>query len=269
MALFSQKGYYSLIQYCPDRTRMETANVGVLLFSPGWSFLDIRLTSSFARIKGFFRGTDFDAKRLQATLESFRQRIEGARQQIRTEEDLVLFIGTRANEIVLTPPRPIKVGNPTEELDGLCQELFGRRSPEPQHKVPLIPELDSVFRRPSLQGRARFNVPVTVPLLGESRIIPYAFNNGAENLVCPEVLSRAEGHSLNKAERLALEGDLIQRHPENGHGRKVIVVLQVLSGETPEYLLDRVRDLLEEYKVRVVCMAALGEFANEVEASAH
>ena len=28
------KGYYSAIQYCPDRSRMEAANVGVMLLCP-------------------------------------------------------------------------------------------------------------------------------------------------------------------------------------------------------------------------------------------
>ena len=33
------KGYYSLIQYCPDLGRLEAANVGVLLFCPERGFL--------------------------------------------------------------------------------------------------------------------------------------------------------------------------------------------------------------------------------------
>lgn len=33
------KGYYSIIQYCPDLSRFEAANVGVLLFCPERAFL--------------------------------------------------------------------------------------------------------------------------------------------------------------------------------------------------------------------------------------
>ena len=35
-------GYYSVIQYCPDRSRLEAANVGVLLFVPAGGYLRAR-----------------------------------------------------------------------------------------------------------------------------------------------------------------------------------------------------------------------------------
>lgn len=38
----TSKGYYSLVQYCPDRSRMESANLGVVLFCPDLDFLDVK-----------------------------------------------------------------------------------------------------------------------------------------------------------------------------------------------------------------------------------
>ena len=33
------RGYYCIIQYCPDLGRLEAANIGVLLFCPDRGFL--------------------------------------------------------------------------------------------------------------------------------------------------------------------------------------------------------------------------------------
>jgi len=36
------KGYYSIIQYCPDPSRLEAVNIGVALFCPELRFLRAR-----------------------------------------------------------------------------------------------------------------------------------------------------------------------------------------------------------------------------------
>ncbi|HWB02533.1 MAG TPA: DUF3037 domain-containing protein [Verrucomicrobiales bacterium] len=46
-------GYYSLIQYCPDRRRMEAANIGVLLFCPAPHCLIARLPPNNDRFVTF------------------------------------------------------------------------------------------------------------------------------------------------------------------------------------------------------------------------
>jgi len=37
-------GYYSLVQYCPDPSRVEAANVGAILFCPTLPYLDVRMS---------------------------------------------------------------------------------------------------------------------------------------------------------------------------------------------------------------------------------
>ena len=44
------KGYFCLVQYCPDLARREVANVGVLLFSPEHDFLEARLVTGNQRV---------------------------------------------------------------------------------------------------------------------------------------------------------------------------------------------------------------------------
>lgn len=74
------KGYYSLVQYCPDVARQEAANVGVVLFCPELSFLEARLASSNHRLRRFF-GEEADQYRhlnaMKAALED-RLQVEAA-----------------------------------------------------------------------------------------------------------------------------------------------------------------------------------------------
>ena len=67
-----EKGYYSVIQYCPDLGRFEAANMGVLLFCPESGFLKSLMSGNNSRIIKFFgsegpigEGTSFhsDARR--------------------------------------------------------------------------------------------------------------------------------------------------------------------------------------------------------------
>ena len=45
----TEKGYYSLIQFCPDVSRLEAVNLGVILFCPGSAFLQALCRTSKVR----------------------------------------------------------------------------------------------------------------------------------------------------------------------------------------------------------------------------
>ena len=62
----TSKGYYSLVQYCPDLSRMEAANIGVLLFSPDRQFLQAKMTSDNSRIRQFFGSESNDWQRINS-----------------------------------------------------------------------------------------------------------------------------------------------------------------------------------------------------------
>jgi hypothetical protein len=249
---------------------METANVGVILFCPGWNFLDARLTTSYSRIATFFNRHDVDKASLGATLESFKQRLLKTKDQFKTKDDLNRFIETRANELILTQPRSIKVLKPHEEIEALYRELLGPREKIRQEKLPVLPALDAIFRRPTLHEKVMFNMEVTIPFLGHTVTVPYAYQNGTQNLVRPEIISSKEGHAMNQAEKLAIEGDLLRRHPdEKGHQRKLIVVIKPASQEPGDPVLRRIEGLLNEYHVRSLFPWDLDKFADEVEKTAH
>lgn len=119
------RGYYSLIQYCPDPSKAKSANVGVLLFCPALKFIEARTSAGNDRVRRFFGKDSFDPGRLRAAERAIESRLHVSREDFRTLEDLNSFIETRANELRITSPRPMKVLNPEADLDDLFAELVG------------------------------------------------------------------------------------------------------------------------------------------------
>jgi hypothetical protein len=107
-------GYYSLIQYCPDPSRLEAANVGVVLFCPAKNFLEVRTAHRNDRIRRLF-GRDKDWKQINAIKLSVERRLKTDRDQFQEAADLERFATTRANAMRLTPPRAVLVEDPAAE----------------------------------------------------------------------------------------------------------------------------------------------------------
>ncbi len=262
------RGYYSLIQYCPDLSKAESVNVGVLLFCPEVKFIGARTSSENTRVRRFFGTGTFDPARLQAAKKAIEARLRLCRDDFRTVDDLNRFIETRANELLITPPRPMKVLNPEADLDALFKELVGGRArQEPRH--PEFPELDRAFRKPRIADRVQFDQQVEVPVLGRDIHVPYAYRNGALNLVKPQKFPKAEGNAKETAMRLAIEGDLLFRYKaEDGTERKLIVV-SVVTQNHDEERETWIRQILGEYNTRLVSQSQVDEFIQEVQREAH
>lgn len=262
------RGYYSLIQHCPDLSKAESVNVGVLLFCPEAKFIDARTSSENSRVRKFFGSGTFDSVRLQAAKKALETRLRICRDDFRTVEDLNHFISTRANELLITAPRPMKVLNPEADLDALFQELVGGRARKEPSKSK-FPELDRAFRKPLLADRIKFNQRVEVPVLGFEIHVPYAYQNGALNLVKPQKFPKAQSDAKKTAMQLAMEGDLLSRHKaEDGTERKLIVVAFTNhnhDGEREAWI----RQILGEYHTRLVPQSQIDEFIHEVEKEAH
>ncbi len=220
----AEKGYYSLVQYCPDRSRQETANLGVLLFCPGLNFLKMKNTASVKRVRSFFRDQNFNPKSLMSAVYALESRVNLIAEKTWGMNELNDFIEKRANEIILTPLRPVKVKNPELALNRLFEELVQTGKPEKKEKNDIFQKVKNIFRSPELEGRVRFNVNIPVPLTDRTFKVPYAFHNGSLNLVKTETFSLQKGHAVTKAGSLIVPADLIQKHAdESGLKRKVII----------------------------------------------
>lgn len=265
----THKGYFSLIQYCPDLSRLEAANIGVVLFCPECRFLAAKTSAGNDRIARFFGRGSFDVERLNVAKRAFEDSLRNQIDGLRTLEDMQRFIDTRGNDLVLTSPRSIKVSQPDQDLAKLFTDLVGGRARREEHQ-PLYPPLHTAFQELSAQGRAVLNVPVIVPILGRTLKIPYSFRNGATNLVKPQVFTNEENPASNAAARLAVEGDLLRRHGQDEGGEKRLIVVPAFErGANQSGLRQRVLDVLREYSVETVMGEAIPQFIERVRQEAH
>ena len=117
------RGYYSIVQYCPDLARREVVNIGVVLFVGEKSYLRVRLCEHNRRVKQFF-GTDTDELNyLTDFKESFKKRIEFEQDRIDSLERFEHFASSRGNQLQLTHPALFKVGDCQSTLDELYERL--------------------------------------------------------------------------------------------------------------------------------------------------
>jgi hypothetical protein len=268
------KGYYSLIQFCPDASRLETVNVGVILLCPERGFLDARTCRAKKRVQQVF-GKKVDLKALDLAERAMESRVRGAREDVRSREDLAEFARLQANALMITAPRPMRVVDPEADLEALYKELVGgepqkrERRSEPEVKT----RIDEIFQRPSLKDRIVVKPQVTVPITDRRFPVPYAYQNGAFNLVRPEVFVADENNALGKAEKLMAEAAMIQRHTERtDNPQRVIVIPEVLDADPVRDttgLEAKIEAMFREFAIRVVKPEELDAFAQEVEREAH
>ena len=70
------KGYYSIIQYCPDLSRLEAANIGVLLFYPERQFLEARMERGHGRVQKLFGSEGHDWSRIESFKRTVDERLQ-------------------------------------------------------------------------------------------------------------------------------------------------------------------------------------------------
>lgn len=167
----------------------------------------------------------------------------------------------------LTSPRPMVVVDPKADLDQLFGELVGG-TVEKSKKATRLVVLDNVFHRLAREGRARLDVKIDVPVIHRPLLVPYAYRNGTLNFVMPHQFSRHQGHAIDSAVKLAVDGDLIRRHPFDGGLQNKLIVIPSFSGEDPE-LKSRVDELFSNYQVDVVPESEVSSFAERVAKEAH
>src|ERR1044071_9804995 len=101
------KGYYSILQFVPDLEKSEGANIGVVLFCPDKGYLKAQTSTGNDRVRRFFGPeTDLDLDRINAFKAAFEERLAFEASRINSQEDFLQFVNTRANQLLLTKPRP-------------------------------------------------------------------------------------------------------------------------------------------------------------------
>ncbi|MBZ0265248.1 DUF3037 domain-containing protein [bacterium] len=115
--------FYSVLQFCPDRARQESVNVGVVILCPAQKFLGLKTSESVDRLRLLFSHIDFDEKFFQLQLNTMENRIRSMRDDEKTKADFEHFIDSRAQDLVFTKLRRLFTETPVSEVDKLFEEL--------------------------------------------------------------------------------------------------------------------------------------------------
>jgi hypothetical protein len=113
------KCHYSLVQFCPDPSRLEGINIGVLLYCSGTGELRLRLSKHNRRVAQCFGHRDL--RFLQRAKKALDEALK--REKFSSIAELQLFMGRMANAIQLTPLRPTKIVDIEEDLNALFSRL--------------------------------------------------------------------------------------------------------------------------------------------------
>jgi len=268
----SQRAFYSVVQYCPDRFRSETVNVGLVLYREEPRFLRARIIDNHRRAKRAFGVSGKTLATLRLSEQNLLYRLNERGEDIATLDDLKAFIATRANDLRLTEPRLSVVSDIDADFARLFRQLAtdegtaALANESPAEVLP--PSLGEVFYR--LQRAQKIWQPgiITVPIYKRKLEIPYAYQNGVVNLVKPHVFP-ATRRSETQAATLAVNGDLIRKHPIDGEKHQLIVVSTQETPEQAREVSEHVEPLFKEYGVRLIRPQDADAFAKEVEQSAH
>lgn len=262
------RALYSVVQYVPDDSRAEAANVGVVLYVPSRRWLEVRVSPSLERVRQFFHPGRQELRRIELALEGFKHRMEIARGEFTEESDLTQFAAARADAVRLSVPRLVMVEEPPSELEALYTELVGDREralAAAMHAQMLPPRVAEVFGRLEAQRKVWRPGKITLPTVGRPFEVPIAFQNGRVNYVRPESLA-AGGKLDDRMARLGFNGQLIYRHPiDDKQGQLVVLSADPEADPAAE---QRFGQALAEFSVTFVPNAQADAFAEEVERTA-
>ncbi len=260
------KGYYSLVQYCPDVARLEAANVGVVLLCPEVGFLDVKLIAGNARVRKFFGEEADDYRHLNQMKTALSERLKVDRTGLLSLDALGHFIGAWANKVTLTVPKPVKVFSPADDLLALYKELVEEpvRDLSVRAAMPLRKRLDAALGAAPLANLVRKNIEVQVPALKRPMEAPYGYQNGRFNLIVPgEFMQKSDVRIENAACKLAVEGRSLYEHRDPNLGDLQLVVVTDFSPGHEKARLT-VTDIFNEYHVRVFAAENLSALRNEI-----
>jgi len=258
------KGYYSLIQYCPDPSRLEAANVGVLLLCPELRFVRVRLSHANSRIDRFFGHQDWDLIRAQKR--AIEERIVVDAEYFRTLEDLQDYVSRRANEVQLSAPRTVKVKDAQLDLEDLFDRLVGEREQrEPVHRAETLFKKEA--ERVGVDRLLKREVTVDIPTIDRTITAPYAYQNGVLNLIQPERFeSPRREEVLRKTYRWAVEGQLLYETPNPKLGKVQLSVVGQF-GVDSESEMGGIKAIFDRHFVKLYTFDHLSSLFDDIRRS--
>jgi hypothetical protein len=255
------KGFYSLIQFFPDASRLEAVNIGVVVYSSTERKLLLRISRSNQRIRRFFGNQDWKfLNRAKAAIEN-RLRSE----YFPSVEDLEAFVSKRANAIQLTAPRPMRISEIQQDVQNLFERLVGEDLAD--HKYRIASALTKKLVDAEVTKLVQKTVSVEIPDFKRAIQVPYAYQNGRFNLISP-VQFGPDTDILAKTGKNAIEGKLLYEHLHPVFGAMSLVVVTNFDQRIEKSTRESVNKIFQENRVTVYPLENLDPLVEDIRRSA-
>jgi hypothetical protein len=164
----------------------------------------------------------------------------------------------------------MKVGDPERDLAELLERLVGgrrvrRKQPEAPTAEKLTRDLARRVQERELDSKVERNRRIHSDLLGRDLVFPFAYHNGATNLVQVVAFNApTPDANIDRACPLVVEAQEVSKPRLKGH-LHVVGAFRSDQPQTPQ----QVGRLLEAFKVCLHPWEQIEKFLDEVEQSAH
>ena len=262
-------GFYSLVQYCPDRSRLEAANFGVVLLCPALGFLGIRIAPNNERIRRFFGDEAGDLSQVNAMKKMLVRRLNDD-VDLRQPEAFEKFRRVLSNELQISESRPVRVEDPHAELAQLYSELVeAKEQGEPFLPPASFERLDEILSSAPFEKLIRRDVRIHIPVLDKELTVPYSYQNGRLNLIQPHRFAqKTEATMLQDAFKTAVQGHLLFKNPLPDVGECRLVVVGSFRNASLE-TRHRVADVLIQHEIDFYDDGQVDELAGRILTTAH
>lgn len=260
------RGYYSLMQYCPDLDRLELANFGVVLYCAELDYLGVKIAKDHRRIDQMFGRGHRDLARLKASKNGLAEKLRDGRSGSMSLEELNHLAAMQVNHLRMTKFMPCKVSSqPDQELASMYQQLvLDAAKPFREKKIDRLKrEMDLRFSEPDLRERIRRDVTVTIPLFHRREQIPFAYQNGRLNLIAPAIFPKKTSAFEDRAAKFAIEGKSVYDNPDSEHGDLQMLVVGQFESNDPG-MIETARGILKSHQVRLFTRDELPDLAQEI-----
>jgi len=253
------KGYYAAIQLSPDPSRLETVNIGAMLFCPEKRFLRVQFGSDFRRAKKLFGNVDETLLEMQR--DALGERLAEIA-EFQSRDDLQEFIDRRSGLLRFSIVRPLQVDNPEKNLEELFQRLVGPELPKKKRGPRARTLFTSVLRKEHLFEKVHRPVRLELPSIGTMLEADFGYQNGRFNVIEPVDFSSEDGW-FKAASVRAVEGQALRAAEHPDLGPMSLVVVGRFVRETEKHTAA-VRQILQDHDVQLYELDHMGPLLSDI-----
>ncbi len=254
--------YYSLIQFCPDLSRLEGVNIGLALYSLGEKRVVVQITRDNHRIRKFFGNQDWRlVDRGKASIEH-----QLTSQQFLNVEEFEAYISKRANFIQLSAPRPVQTTDIRASVKELYERLVGRDHVERKGRINGY--LTKKLAEAGVMDMVEKSVNVEISEVNKSIRVPYGYQNGRFNLISPVQFDADPDVIFEKTGKSAIEGQLLYSKRDPSFGEMRLVVVAGFDSRVEMSTQEFIRKTLYDHNVALYSFENLNLLVDDIRLAA-